>query len=105
MRQKLYITDERMLKLMEWAVAEGVSLNETEYLERINFPRTNISNVRKGIQSFTKEHILNACKLTGTSADYIFGLTTIRSIKPSRKPVQLLKEAVMAVELELKANK
>jgi len=101
---KLFITDQRMLKLMEWAVQENLVRTETQYLEAIGFPRTNISNVRKGLQSFTKEHILNACKLTGASADYIFGFQTSHRRVPVRNTIDLLKDAVKAVELELKTK-
>lgn len=98
MPKKLFISDERMLLLMAWAIDEGIANTETEYMEMISFPRTNISNVRKGLQSFTREHILNACTLTGASADYIFGFTNKIARKNGAKPIQLLKEAVMAIE-------
>ncbi len=101
---KLYITDDRMLRLMDWAISEGIAGTESEYLQMINFPRTNISNVRKGLQSFTKEQILNACDITGASADYIFGFSTVMKRKPSRKPIEILKEGIAAMELELKRN-
>lgn len=102
---KLYITNERMLKLMDWAIQEGVSPNESEYLTTIGFPRTNLTNVKSGRLSFTKEHILNACELTGASADYIFGFTNVRARKNSKQPIELLKEAVMAVETEFKRRR
>jgi hypothetical protein len=102
MPTKLFITDERMLLLMEWALKKELASTETEYLEKISFPRTNISNVRKGIQSFTKEHIRNACELTGASADYIFGFQNSMMRKQPKKGIDLLKEAVLSVELELK---
>jgi hypothetical protein len=102
MAKKLFITNERMLQLMDWAINEEIAENETRYLEAIGFPRTNISNVREGIQSFTKDHIMKACKLTGASADYIFGFTTNMKRKPESKPLDALKQAVKAVELELR---
>lgn len=102
---RLFITDERMLKLMTWAIDKGIADTETEYLEAISFPRTNISNVRRGVQSFTKEHILNACRLTGASADYVFGFSTVISRKPSKSAIQTLKEAVIGIESELKSRK
>lgn len=102
MPKKLFISDERMLKLMEWAVAEGIVSTETEYWEKIKFGRTSISNVRAGTQGFRNYHIMNACKLTGASADYIFGFTNVITRKKAPEPYALLKQAVEAVGQELR---
>lgn len=99
---KLFISDQRMLQLMTWAVRKGIADNETDFLDRIGFVRNNLRRVKAGEQGFTKEHILNACELTGASADYIFGFTNMISRKQQRHPIEQLKEAVLAVELELK---
>lgn len=100
----LFISDQRMLTLMAWAIDKGIADTETEYLEKIGFSRTNMSNVRKGMQGFTKEHIYTACKLTGASADYIFGFTNLIKRKPSKSSIELLKDVVLAVEEEMKKN-
>ena len=105
MAKKLFITNERMLALMKWAIDAGHAETETDYLKKIGFPRTNIRNVRVGSQSFTKEHIHKACALTGASADYIFGFQTNLMRKPPKKSVDLLKEAVMAVEADFSKRK
>lgn len=105
MAKPLFITDERMLQLMEWAVQTGVAENETAFMAAIGFSRTNITNVRAGRQSFTREHILKACQLTGASADYIFGFTSQRLRKAPRRALDQLKEAVQAVELDLKNHR
>jgi hypothetical protein len=101
MPPKLQITEDRMLRLMEISISKGLAENETEYLEKIDFPRTNISNVRKGIQRFTRDHIMSACIFTGASADYIYGFTSTIYRKTSKTPIQLLKEAVVSIESEL----
>lgn len=102
MAKKLFIADERMLLLMEWAIQKGIVDTETEYWERIEFARTSISNVRSGTQGFRTYHILNACRLTGASADYIFGFTNVIERKTSPQPMNLLKQAVAAVEQEMR---
>lgn len=102
MAKKLFISDERMLQLMEWAVGQGIVATETEYWEKIEFGRTSISNVRAGTQGFRNYHILNACRLTGASADYIFGFTNVITRKKSPEPYALLKQAVEAVGQELR---
>lgn len=101
----LFITDKRMLLLMEWAIKDGVAIHESDYLQKINFPRTNISNVRKGRLSFNKEHIHNACKLTGASADYIYGFTHTILRKENKNPLEMIKQAVMALEEKKTTNK
>jgi hypothetical protein len=101
MPNNLFITDKRMLMLMEWAIDNKKATSETEYMEKINFARTNLSNVRKGLQSFTKEHILNAAVLTGANINWIFGLESNMMRKPGKSAFELLKEAVVAVKGEL----
>jgi hypothetical protein len=100
-QKKLFITDQRMLKLMEWSINAGIAKDETHYCEKIKFARNCLVNVKKGRQSFTKAQILNACLLTGASADYIFGFTNSIKRSGSKQPIDMLREAVMAVEGEL----
>jgi hypothetical protein len=102
---KLFIADERMFKLMEWAIENHLVATESEYLDRIGFTRNNINKVKSGIQGFRKEHIQKACQFTGASADYIFGFTNVIARKPAKKSLELLKEAVVAVEHELKKGR
>jgi hypothetical protein len=105
MKKKLFITDERMFKLMDWAIENNMVATESEFLDQIGFTRNNINKVKSGTQGFRKEHILSACNLTGASADYIFGLTNTMMRKPAKRSLDLLKEAVIAVEHELKNGK
>ena len=105
MPKKLFISDERMLQLKDWALENGFADTESEYWEKIDFARTSISNVKAKTQSFRHYHIYNACKLTGASADYIFGLTNNLLRKQETKPIELLKQAVRAVDEELRSKK
>jgi hypothetical protein len=104
MPPKLFISDQRMLQLMDWAIKNKIANGETHYMELIDFQRNSIVKVRKGLQGFRKNHILNACKLTGASADWIFGLTNVMMRKNPGKPLELLKQAVIAVEQEMKTK-
>lgn len=101
MPKKLFITDQRMLLLMKWAIEKGKARNQTHYCELIQFPHTGIPNIRRGHQSFTKQQILRAIIFTGSSADYIFGLTNTVKRSGSKSAMEMLKEAVMAVEGEI----
>ena len=96
--ETLHIYDNRMLDLITWALRAKIAPNESTYLAMISFPRTNISNVRKGKQSFSREHIKNACQLTGANANWIFGLETNMMRKPAKGPIEKIKEAVMEIE-------
>jgi 5'-3' exonuclease len=100
-KKKLFISDQRMLILMDWAIDAGLAKNSREYCSKIKFERNSLSNVKTGHQSFTKQQIFNACILTGASADYIFGFTNTIKRGGSKKPIEMLREAVMAVEGEL----
>lgn len=91
-----------MLALMAKAVNDGkVATTETEYLEKIGFSRTNISNVRRGHQSFNKDHIRRACEITGANANWILGIESGVMRKGSGSPLERLKLAVVELEAEL----
>lgn len=88
-----------MLKLMEHAVNNlKLSTSEWKYMEMIGVAPTNLSNIRKGRQGFSKDHIENACRLTGASADYIFGFTPHMLRKEIKDPIEAIKQAVTALE-------
>lgn len=93
-----------MLKLKDWAIQVEKFRNDSEFFEAIGFLQNNIHSVRNGSLSFTKEQIQKACLATGASADYIFGFTNTMQRKKPAKAMDLLKEAVNAVEQELKAK-
>lgn len=99
---KLFIADRRMLALLEYAIEKGIEPHEKAMLERIEFPRTNISNVRAGTQGFTKHHIFNMAKATGANINWIFGLENNMMRGITKRPIALLKEAVVIIEQELK---
>lgn len=91
-----------MLQLMAWAIDKGICSTETEYLDRIGFGRTNIAVLRRGERRFTTAQIQAACELTAASADWIFGLSNSMKRDPGSKAIDQLKQAVIAVESELK---
>ena len=99
------ISDQKMLALMDYCVKKGMCENETEYLNSIEFPRTNISNIRSGHQSFTRDHIYKACEFTGANANWIYGFEANMMRKQSLSAIDRLKQAVIVVEQELKGKK
>lgn len=87
-----------MFRLMDYAVSAGLVANEGEFLDKIGNTRTNITRLKRGLQGFSKEQILNACKLTGSSADYVFGFTKVMQLKEVKDPIDVLKRAVAALD-------
>lgn len=104
MAKKLFISDERMLKVIEWVVKQGKYDSENEFLKAIGFARESMPKLKAGGQGFTKYQILEACVITGASADYIYGFTNSMFRKDPTKPLDMLKHAVHAVEMELKGK-
>lgn len=94
-----------MLQLMEHAIKTGLARNETDYFQQISFAPTNVSNIRRGHQAFTKDHILNACRLTGANANWIFGLEKNMMRKESKNPIEKLSELTIELEALLSPKK
>jgi hypothetical protein len=99
----LFVSDRKMLELMEWAVSIGLASSERDFLQQIGFTPNNISRVRYGFQSFTKEHIYIAAKVFGANLNWLFDLepNTLRNSK-MKTPKEMLRDAVAAVEPYLK---
>lgn len=105
---KLHITDQRMLQLMEYCIANKVRDIDTNkaWSEAVGISHTNIFNIRKGTQQFTVAHIANACQFFNISADFIYGFTTeMVRVDKKRSPLDRIKEAVNELENELKPIK
>jgi hypothetical protein len=93
------ISDERMIQLMEYAVRNGIALNEGDYWQKIKFSRTGLSNIRRGIQSFRTTHIANACVVTGASADWLLGVDNVMFRNDIKKPVvRHLQEVIAEIQ-------
>lgn len=106
-KQLLHISDQRMLKVMEYCIANKIKDLTTivAWCNKIGFSHTNIFNIRKGTQQFTKEHIYQVCVIFNVSSDYLFGFTNemIRADK-SISPIQRIKDAINEIESESKNN-
>lgn len=100
MAKKLKVQNERMLKLITWAVMAGKVNSESEFCDKIKYAKKNLFNIKNGHQSFTIEHVINACKFTGANANWILGMEPNMMRKPGKNAMELLREAVMAVEAE-----
>lgn len=92
--------NKRMLKLMDHYISQHEEWTETAYLERIGFSRYNIGNVRSGRQSFTLDHVREACIFTGADANWLMGLPGSKMQRSEIKntPVERIKAAVIEIE-------
>ncbi len=102
----LFIVNERMLELWEYAVKNELVADDDTWCERIGFARGNTFNVRTGTQGFTTKQILAAAQITGANLNWLFGFEpSMFREKKKVTPMQLLKQAVAAVELEQRKSK
>jgi hypothetical protein len=70
---KKYISDQRMLKLIEILKTSGQIKFTQAFLDAIDMPKQNIRLVKLGEKHFTPEHIHMACKTYMVNANWIFG--------------------------------
>lgn len=98
--KKLFIVDERMLKLIYYI--ESVSLKgiktKKEICDRIGIVYTGIYEIKSGKRKFTTQQVLNACTYFEVDVNWIFGLTESMFSNKKSNPIDFLKEAVMAIE-------
>lgn len=98
---KLAIWNDRMLQFMDHCMHSGIVSTQRQYLSSIGFIPENIGQLRNGRQSFTLEHIRNAALKYGLNLNWIMGLDPEMKRRPAKNPMQLLKDAVKAVELSM----
>lgn len=98
--------NKRMLQLMEYYLSNHKDFTETAYLERIGFSRYNINNVRSSRQSFTLDHVREACLFTGADANWILGLPKSKMLRNtvSSSPIDRIEEAVQELKSSLGAS-
>lgn len=105
---QLCMWDQRMLNVMEYCISNQVNGITTQkaWCEAIGFEPTNINNIKKGVRGFSKEHLSNAGDVLGVDMNYLFGLTDIMFRKTATiSPIDMLKQAVKAVEQDYQAIK
>lgn len=105
-KQELFISDDRMLKLIEWAISTGIVDSRSEFLNKVGAGRNNISGLLNGERSFTTIQILEAATLTGVNINWLFGLekNMLRDEK-KHSALDVLKAAVMSVEKDMQPKK
>lgn len=106
MPKKLAFQDQRMLDVMKFVIdneINGVD-TQTKFLHSIGYMNANnISLVRKGSQSFTREHFSKACEVYKVDGNFFLDKKHTVMFKENRNVSAMaqLKEAVARVGVEL----
>lgn len=98
----LEIWDRRMLELMDHLIRNNKVADSYEFLGSIGFTtKSNINQIRRGLQSFRIKHFVAAAEKYKVSFDWFFGRSNTM-IKPLAKKeisgIDLIKEGVRMLE-------
>jgi hypothetical protein len=101
--KKLYKVNDRMLRWMQYSIERGKADNKKDWCSKVGFPFANLSQVRRGDQGFTLEQIEQASKLINGNINWLFNLE-VNMLRKSKihTPMELLNQAKVAIETELK---
>ncbi len=91
--------DARMLEMMDYWTQKTGS-HQKDWCAKIGYEYTNISNVRRGVQSFRVQHIEAAGKLIkNLNYNWLFGTEpNMIRINGKEKPEQLLETALQMLK-------
>ncbi|KAA5532701.1 helix-turn-helix transcriptional regulator [Taibaiella lutea] len=97
---KLFIADQRMLELMKHIVSVNLKdvTTQQDFCEAIGILKGGIAPIRKGERHFTTAQILNACRYFNVDVNWLFGFTENMFRSQDKTALELLKEAVIAVD-------
>ena len=103
---KLPLWDERMMQVLKFVKAHNLNqiYTQKDFLLAIGFDNVgNLTQVKKGLQSFRMEHISAACELFNVDANFFFIQTHPNMFKTgtAKTGIQFLREAVKLVSAEL----
>ena len=95
--------DQRMLEVMEYCVINGTNgvVNHSDWMTRVGGSGGNISNIRVGHQSFTKDQMRGAGLAFNVNMEFLFGFSNeMFRYSEIQSAIDMLKAAVKAVEIE-----
>lgn len=94
----------RMLKVLDCMVEKKIASTQEEAALQIGVQPVNISKLRSGDIQFSLRHIETACRLSGASADYVFGFTNTMMRKTPKDPLEAMKDALIALQARFNEN-
>lgn len=104
---KLFISNARMLDLMDYVIQNHVRKTSTQYAfcESIGAAASIIADIRSGKKSFTIKHIHTAAKIYKININWLFGLEeNMFRTAPKVEIESLLKSALQIVKTQKKQN-
>lgn len=110
MAVEIFITDKRVLQLMEFVISNHIKgiTTQRDFLKIAGMHPTVLAKIRKGIQGFTVKHIRIFSEYFDANLNWIFGFepnmmnNNKSKINHNPKPLEMMKEALFALELEMK---
>lgn len=94
---KLKTYNERMLLMLEYAKQDKLVKNEGEWCKKVKILEQNLSAIKRGERSFTISQIINACKLSKQSSDWVLGISN-----KEKNGLELIKEGIRLLENKTK---
>ncbi|WP_142783399.1 hypothetical protein [Changchengzhania lutea] len=71
---KIYISDERMLLLIDILKANSIIRFDSDFCDSIGLLRQTLTKIKKGEKHFTPDHIRNVILVYKADANWIFGI-------------------------------
>jgi hypothetical protein len=98
-KPKLKLYNFRMFELLDYCLANKKVTSKKDWFERIGSSANNESNYRSGQTSFTVDQVIEACKVSGFSSDWVMGLSEVKFRNESKlSPLDRIKIAVNELE-------
>ena len=97
-------TNSRILQIMNYVIANKINdiEDETRFMKSIGYDNvSNLSSIKRGIQSFQLNHINNLCELYNISADFLLNKNCHTMFLDIEKynPMERLKIATKEMEI------
>lgn len=102
MAPEIFISDQRMLQVMDWAISGNVRDVKTkrDWCDKVGFGFTNLPKVKAGKQSFTKEQLLNCAEIFNIDMNFLFGLSDIMIRAAQPTALDMLRDVVHIMEAQ-----
>lgn len=87
------------LKVFEYALTNNLAGTQKELCDKIGLRQQNLADIKSNKRSFTHEQLIELLRLTGASADWVYGLSgNMFREKKTKKPIQQFNEAVAVIK-------
>ena len=101
-KRELHTTTKRVLKIVKHLIEAEKYETLPDIMEAMGMNPKNAWKLENGYTNLTLDNIIKFCDLTNASPDYLFGYSNIMFRGKQLKPLEMMKQAVKAIEEELK---